>query len=77
MKFRLSDMKYAGSLKDELRQQAEYYKNLYIKGEISKEKAIEMIQPYLNVINYSIKRVGKAYHLYIKEQTFDDFMRYT
>ena len=70
-------MKYAGSLKDELRQQAEYYKDLYIKGEISQQEAEKMIQPYLNIINNSIKRVGEAYHLYIKEQTFNDFMRYT
>lgn len=69
-------MKQVGSLKDELRKQAEYYKELYIKGEISQEKAEEMIQPYLNVLNYSIDRVRKAYRMYIKEQTFDDFMNY-
>jgi hypothetical protein len=69
-------MKQAGSLKDELRKQAEYYKELYIKGEISQEYAKEMIQPYLNVLNYSIRRIGKAYRMYIKEQTFEDFMKY-
>ena len=69
-------MKQVGSLKDELRKQAEYYKELYIKGEISQQQAEEMIQPYLNVLNYSIKRVSKAYRMYIKEQTFEDFMNY-
>ena len=69
-------MKYAGSLKDELRKQAEYYKDLYIKGKISKEDAIEKIQPYLNILNHSISEVGKAYKLYIKQQTFEDFMKY-
>ena len=64
------------SLKDELRKQAEYYKDLYIKGEISEEKAREMIQPYLNVINFSIREIEKAYRLYIKEQTFENFMNY-
>ena len=63
-------------LKDELRKQAEYYKELYLKGEVSEEKAREMIQPYLNVINASIKEVERAYRLYIKEQTFEKFMNY-
>ena len=70
------NMKQAGSYKDELRKQAEHYKELYIKGEISQQEAEEMIQPYLNVLNFSIRRVGKAYRMYIKEQTFDDFMKY-
>lgn len=69
-------MKQAGSFKDELRKQAENYKELYIQGKISQEEAEKMIQPYLNVLNFSIKRVGKAYRMYIKEQTFEDFMKY-
>ena len=64
------------SAKEEARKQAEYYKDLYIKGEISQEQAKEMIQPYLNIINYSIRKLEKAYRLYIKEQTFEDFMKY-
>ena len=64
------------SYKEELRKQAEYYKKLYLNGEISQDKAIEMIQPYLNVINHSIREVGRAYKLYIKQQTFQDFMNY-
>ena len=68
-------MKYS-ALKDQLRKQAEYYKDLYIKGQISKDEAIEKIQPYLNVLNHSIDELGRAYKLYIKQQTFDDFMKY-
>lgn len=64
------------ALKDELRKKAEYYKELYLKGEISEEKAREMIQPYINVLNLSIKEVRRAYGLYIKEQTFEKFMNY-
>lgn len=64
------------SYKEELRKQAEYYKELYRNGEISEEKAREMIQPYLNVINASIREVERAYRLYIKEQTFEKFMNY-
>lgn len=64
------------SYKEELRKQAEYYKKLYLNGEISQDKAIEMIQPYLNVINHSIREVQRAYKLYIKQQTFEDFMNY-
>ena len=63
-------------LKDELRKQAEHYKELYLKGKVTEEKAREMIQPYLNVINASIKEVERAYRLYIKEQTFEKFMNY-
>ena len=69
-------MKYAGNFKDELRKQAEYYKTLYVNGQISKDDAMEKIQPYLNVLNRSIDEVGRAYKLYIKQQTFEDFMRY-
>ena len=68
-------MKYK-KVKDELRKQAEYYRDLYKKGEITQIEAIEMIQPYLNVINHIIRELGRAYRLYIKEQTFDDFMKY-
>ena len=64
------------SHKEELRKQAEHYKELYLNGKVSEEKAREMIQPYLNVINASIKEVARAYHLYIKEQTFEKFMNY-
>ena len=66
----------AKSYKEELRKQAEYYKELFLKGEVSEEKAREMIQPYINVINASIKEVERAYRLYIKEQTFEKFMNY-
>ena len=66
----------AKSYKEELRKQAEHYKELFIKGEVTEEKAREMIQPYINVINASIKEVERAYRLYIKEQTFEKFMNY-
>ena len=64
------------SCKEELRKQAEHYKDLYRNGKISEAEAREMIQPYLNVINTRIKEVERAYHLYIKEQTFEKFMNY-
>lgn len=64
------------SLKEELRKQAEYCKQQYLNGEISEEQARETIQPYLNVINFSIREVERAYKLYIKEQTFENFMNY-
>ena len=66
----------AKSYKEELRKQAEHYKELFLKGEVSEEKAREMIQPYINIINASIKEVERAYRLYIKEQTFEKFMNY-
>ena len=64
------------SYKEQLRKQAEHYKELYRNGEISEEEAREMIQPYLNIINASIREVERAYRLYIKEQTFEKFMNY-
>ena len=64
------------SIKSELKEQAEYYKELYRQGKVSEEKAIEMIQPYLNILNHSIHELARAYRIYIKEQTFNDFMNY-
>ena len=63
-------------LKDELRKQAEKTKELYRKGEISELQAREMIQPYLNILNFSIGELERGYGIYIKKQTFENFMKY-
>lgn len=64
------------SIKNELKEQAEYYRDLYRKGEVSQEEAIKMAQPYLNILNHSIHELARAYRIYIKEQTFNDFINY-
>ena len=64
------------SIKSELKKQADLYKDLYRQGEVSQEKAMEMIQPYLNILNHSIDELARAYRIYIKKQTFNDFMNY-
>lgn len=67
---------YDNSIKSELKEQAERYKDLYRQGKVSQEEAMEMAQPYLNLLNCSIHKLAKAYNIYIKEQTFKDFMNY-
>ena len=69
-------MKYTGTVKDELRKQAEEAKDLYIRGKISQTEAIDRVQPYLNILNYSIKELERGYGIYIKKQTFENFMKY-
>lgn len=69
-------MKQTGSVKDELKKQAEEAKDLYIRGKISQTEAIDRVQPYLNILNYSIKELERGYGIYIKKQTFEDFMKY-
>ena len=69
-------MKQTGSVKDELKKQAEEAKDLYIRGKISQTEAIDRVQPYLNILNYSIKELERGYGIYIKKQTFENFMKY-
>ena len=69
-------MKQTGSVKDELKKRAEEAKDLYIRGKISQTEAIDRVQPYLNILNYSIKELERGYGIYIKKQTFENFMKY-
>ena len=69
-------MKYTGTVKDELRKRAEEAKDLYIKGKISQTEAMDRVQPYLNILNYSIEELERGYGIYIKKQTFENFMKY-
>ena len=70
---------YNGNSKDiksELKERAEHYKSLYRQGQVSEEEARQMIQPYIEILNHSIRELARAYRIYIKEQTFEDFMKY-
>ena len=61
--------------KEKLKKQAEYYKDMFLAGYITKDNAIPMIEPYLNLINRDRKNIAKAYGRYYKAKTFDDFIK--
>ena len=46
----------------ELKEQAEYYRELYRVNAISREQAKEMIQPYLDLVNDKSKEIAKKYN---------------
>ena len=60
--------------REQLKKQAEYYKEMFIAGYITKECAMNMINPYLNLINRDNKNIAKAYGRYFQEKTFEDFI---
>ena len=61
--------------KEHLKQQAEYYKKMYIAGYVSEEMARDMIQPYLNVVNVDCQNIAKAYGRYFEKITFNKFIK--
>ena len=62
--------------KEKLKKRAYLYKKLYLNHEVTEEQAREMIEPYLHVINESLRRVARGYRLYFQRQTFEKFMNY-
>ena len=61
--------------RDNLRNQAEIYKEKYYNGEISVDDAREMIMPYINILCLERKKLSKAYGRYLPTITFEKFMR--
>lgn len=61
--------------KEELKQQAEYYRNLYRSGHIDYDTAKNMIQPYLNMLNTDYRNITKAYGRIYKEITFSEYIK--
>ena len=61
--------------KEKLRKQAEYYKQMYLTGYITKDIAIPMIEPYLNLVNRDCQNIAKAYGRYFSPKTFEDFIK--
>lgn len=61
--------------KEELINQAEFYRNLYRLGKCSREEAKEMILPYLNFVNNTSKRICKKYNQKYKEVNFSGYVR--
>ena len=61
--------------KEQLKKQAEYYRQMYMAGYVTRDNAIEMIQPYLNLMNRDLQNVAKAYGRYFRAITFEDFVK--
>lgn len=61
--------------RDNLKNQAELYKNKFHDGEINIELAKEMIMPYINLINIEREKLTKAYGQYLPAITFEKFMK--
>lgn len=65
------------NIKENLKNQAEFYKELYINGEMDIETTINMVMPYINLINIERQKISKAYGQYLPTITFEKFMKYT
>lgn len=59
----------------ELKEQAEYYRELYRVNAISREQAKEMIQPYLDLVNDKSKEIAKKYNQKAKFVNFISYVR--
>lgn len=63
--------------RNNLKRQAEFYKQRYFDGDISIEIAKEMIMPYINLLNTDNEKISKAYGRYLPPITFDKFIKST
>lgn len=63
--------------RNNLKIQAELYKQKYFNGDINIEVAKEMIMPYINLLNIENKKISKAYGRYLPPITFDNFIKNT
>lgn len=63
--------------RNNLKRQAEFYKQRYFDGDISIEVAKEMIMPYINLLNIDNDKISKAYGRYLPPITFDKFIKST
>ena len=63
--------------RNNLKRQAEFYKQKYFDGDISIEIAKEMIMPYINLLNIDNEKISKAYGRYLSPITFDKFIKST
>lgn len=63
--------------RNNLKRQAEFYRQRYFDGDISIEVAKEMIMPYINLLNIDNEKISKAYGRYLPPMTFDKFIKST
>ena len=61
--------------RNNLKRQAEFYRQRYFDGDISIEVAKEMIMPYINLLNIDNEKISKAYGRYLPPITFDKFIK--
>lgn len=61
--------------KEELKNQAEYYRFLYRINQCDREVAKEMIQPYLDLVNEKSKEIAKKYNQRPKLVQFVSYVR--
>ena len=61
--------------RDNLKNQAEFYKKRFYDGEVSLEMAREMIMPYINLLNIEREKLSKAYGRYLSTITFEKFLK--
>lgn len=63
--------------RNNLKRQAEFYRQRYFDGDVSIEIAKEMIMPYINLLNIDNEKISKAYGRYLPPITFDKFIKST
>lgn len=63
--------------RENLKRQAEFYRDRYIDGEVSIELARDMIMPYINMLTLEREKLSKAYGRYLPSVTFEKFMKDT
>lgn len=63
--------------RDNLKNQAEFYKKLYLDGEIDINITREMVMPYINILCLEREKLSKAYGRYLPPITFEKFMKST
>lgn len=61
--------------RDNLKNQAEFYKKRFYDSEVSLEMAREMIMPYINLLNIEREKLSKAYGRYLPTITFEKFLK--
>lgn len=63
--------------KENLKNQAEFYKQLFLDGEIDVNTTKEMVMPYINILCMEREKLSKAYGRYLPTITFEKFMKHT
>lgn len=61
--------------RENLKNQAEFYKKLYFDGDIDIDITRQMVMPYINLLCIEREKLSKAYGRYLLPITFEKFMR--
>jgi hypothetical protein len=63
--------------REKLKAQAEFFRQLFLDGEIDIAYAKEMIMPYINLLCIEREKLSKAYGRYLPTVTFEKFIKNT